>query len=69
MKRENNRIDIRCVRCNQKIMEYQIQGDDDSVVLAQGLSISCHRCKRVATLRKYTEGMIKERTENGSFRI
>lgn len=29
----------------------------------------CDRCKRVMILKKYSEGMMKEHSENGTFRI
>lgn len=69
MKNELSKIDIRCNRCNQKLMEYKLQDNNDNVVLSCGISISCHRCKRVAVLKKYTQGMIKERLVGNSFRI
>ena len=50
-------------------MEYKLQDNNDNVVLSCGISISCHRCKRVAVLKKYTQGMIRERLVGNSFRI
>lgn len=61
-------IEIRCKRCNKLMMEYFMGGDDSSVVL-QNIGIKCDRCKRVMILKKYSEGMIKEHSENGIFRI
>ena len=70
MKKNNYfKSDVICMKCNQKLMEYIFVDDDDNIVLGNGLSIACHRCKRVVVLKKYTQSMIKNRTENGNFRI
>ncbi len=63
------RINIRCKKCNQKIMEYEIQNIGDTIVLAHGISISCHRCKRVLRFMKYTENMLIERSADGNLKI
>lgn len=70
MNRTNlDKIDIRCKQCNQKLMEYRLQYEDDNVVLAKGLSMCCHRCKRVFVLKKYTEEMLQKSSVNGIFKI
>ena len=61
-------IEIRCKKCNKLMMEYFMSGDDSAVVL-QNIGIKCDRCKRVMILKKYSEGMMKEHSENGTFRI
>ena len=61
-------IEIRCKKCNKLMMEYFMSGDDAAVVL-QNIGIKCDRCKRVMILKKYSEGMMKEHSENGIFRI
>jgi len=61
-------IEIRCKKCNKLMMEYYMSGDDSAVVL-QNIGIKCDRCKRVMILKKYSEGMMKEHSENGTFRI
>lgn len=61
-------IEIRCKKCNKLMMEYFMSGDDSAVVL-QNIGIKCDRCKRVMMLKKYSEGMMKEHSENGIFKI
>ena len=63
-----NVIEIRCKKCNKLMMEYFVCGDDSAVAL-QNIGIKCDRCKRVMILKKYSEGMMKEHSENGTFRI
>ena len=67
--KDSNKIDFRCKRCNQKLMEYTIQFEDDNIVLAKGLSMCCHRCKRVFILKKYTEAMVKTQAPDGTMTI
>ena len=70
--KENNelrKIDFRCKRCNQKLMEYSLQFEDENIVLAKGLSMCCHRCKRIFVLKKYTEAMVKAQAINGTMTI
>ena len=50
------------------MMDYTLCQDDDRIVL-QGITIKCNRCKRVMMLKKYTEGMIRKRSDKGVFRI
>ena len=61
-------IEIRSKKCNKLIMEYFVCGDDSAVAL-QNIDYKCDRCKRVMILKKYSEGMKKEHSENGTFRI
>ena len=61
-------IEIRCKKCNKLMMEYFMSGDDSAVAL-QNIGIKCDRCKRVMILKKYSEGIMKEHSENGSCRI
>ena len=49
-------------------MDYTLCQDDGRIVL-QGITIKCNRCKRVMMLKKYTEGMIRKRADEGVFRI
>ena len=65
---KGNVIEIRCKKCNKLMMEYFVCGDDSAVGL-QNIGIKCDRCKRVRILKKYSEGMRKEHSENGTFRI
>ena len=61
-------IEIRCKKCNKLMMNYYLSGDDSMIAL-QNIGIKCDRCKRVMILKKYSEGMMKEHSENGTFRI
>lgn len=65
---KENVIEIRCKKCNKLIMEYFMSGDDNAVV-AQNIGIKCDRCKRVMLLKKYSEGMMKDYSDNGAFRL
>ncbi len=65
---KGNVIEIRCKKCNKLMMEYFVCGDD-SVVALQNIGVKCDRCKRVTILKKYSEGIMKEHSENGTFRI
>ena len=65
---KGNVLEIRCKKCNKLMMEYFVCGDDSAVAL-QNIGIKCDRCKRVMILKKYSEGMMKEHSENGTFRI
>lgn len=68
LKNEVKVIEIRCKKCNKLMMEYYPCGDESSVAL-QNIGMKCSRCKRVIILKKYSEGMMKEHSENGTFRI
>jgi len=48
----NEIIELRCSKCNMKIMDYMIQHEDTACAL-NGVSLKCSRCKRVITLMKY----------------
>ena len=54
----NEIIELRCSKCNMKIMDYMIQHEDTGCAL-NGVSLKCSRCKRVITLMKYTEAIIR----------
>ena len=64
---KENVIEIRCKKCNKLMMEYFVCGDDSAVAL-QNIGIKCDRCKRVMILKKYSEGMMKEHSGNGTYR-
>ena len=52
-------IELRCNKCNMKIMEYKLQHDDKACAL-NGISLKCTRCKRIMILMRYTEAIIRE---------
>lgn len=65
-------IDFYCKNCKKTMkMSYELTGEMDAPVLP-GMIIRCHtnKCTRVATLKKYTEGMIiAHSTKEGKFFI
>lgn len=64
----NNRIELRCKQCKQRVMDYTLT-DNDAAIVLQNITIKCCRCKRVMTLKKYTEGMLRIHAVNGTYRI
>ena len=52
-------IELRCSKCNMKLMDYIVQNDDTACAL-NGVSLKCSRCKRVIMLMKYTEAVIRQ---------
>lgn len=49
-------------------MDYTLCQNDEEIAI-QHITIKCHRCKRVIAMKKYTEGIIRKNSENGTFRI
>ncbi len=51
-------IRFHCKKCRKSMgMTYLVSGDVDSPVLPNVI-MKCHTCKKVSTLKKYTEGMV-----------
>lgn len=61
-------IVIRCKKCNQRLCDYTLQGNDNIEVL-QGISIKCCKCKRVLMFKKYTEAIIKHGEVDGNYKV
>lgn len=61
-------IELRCKQCKQRLMDYTLTNNDETIVL-QNLTFKCWRCKRVMMLKKYTEGMLRLHSVNGTYRI
>ena len=61
MNSTDNRIIIRCRKCNERMFDY-IAGDVQ-------LEMKCCRCKRALVMRNYTEGFLRARAKNGEFKI
>lgn len=57
-KYDEETIELRCSKCNMKLMDYMIQNDDTACAL-NGVCLKCSRCKRTIMLMKYTEAIIK----------
>ena len=56
-----NRIIIRCGKCNQRLFDY-ISGEVN-------LEIACSRCKRAMVMKNYTESFLRAKAKNGEYRI
>ena len=56
-----NKIVIRCRKCNQRMMDYY-----SGEVHAE---MKCCRCKRVLVLKNYTESFLRAKAKNGECRI
>ena len=50
------------------MMDYMVTGNDEQIVL-QNIVIKCNRCKRVLVLKKYTEAILKQRQQDGKYKI
>lgn len=61
-------ITIRCKRCNQFLLGYDLIHDDDKRILERVTLPPC-RCKRVLTLMKYTEGILRKQAVDNIVRI
>ena len=57
-KYDEETIELRCSKCNMKLMDYMIQNDDTACAL-NGVCLKCSRCKRAIMLMKYTEAIIR----------
>ena len=58
-------IDFYCRKCRKSMrISYALTGDDNASAM-NGIIIKCHthKCTRVVTLKNFTEGQIKERTD------
>lgn len=51
-------IDFYCRRCRCSMrVSYTLSGDPEAQVL-KGITMKCHTCKKVVTLKKITEGQV-----------
>ena len=57
----DNRIVIRCRKCNQRMFDY--------VSVDMHIEMKCSRCKRVMVMTNYTEGFLRAKAKNGEYRI
>ncbi|MDD3138355.1 MAG: hypothetical protein PHX08_05210 [Lachnospiraceae bacterium] len=63
---DSREIKFHCRKCRKSMgMTYMISGDMDSPVLPNVI-MKCHICKKVSTLKKYTEGMVVGQVDNES---
>lgn len=61
-------ITIRCKRCNQFLLGYDLVHDDDKRILERVTLPPC-RCRRVFTFMKYTEGILRKQAVDNIVRI
>lgn len=61
-------ISIRCKRCNQFLLGYDLTHDDDKQILEQITLPPC-RCKRVLRLVRYTEGMLRMQAKDSIVKL
>ncbi|MBQ2923569.1 MAG: hypothetical protein IJE60_10885 [Tyzzerella sp.] len=57
----DNKIVIRCKKCNQRMFDY-ISGDVH-------LEMMCSRCRRVLVMKNYTESFLRAKAKKGEYRI
>ena len=61
-------IKIHCKKCKKSMgLTYNAVGKPLAPVLPN-VTLKCHTCKKVSTLKKYTEQMLLERMDN-EFRV
>lgn len=61
-------ITIRCKRCNQFLLGYDLVGDDDRPIMENVMLPPC-RCTRVIRFKKYTEGILRRQAQGNVVRI
>ena len=61
-------ITIRCRRCNQLLLCYDLTHDDDRMILDNVMLPPC-RCTRVIRFKKYTEGILRRQAVDNVVRI
>lgn len=69
---ENKQIDFYCKNCKKSLkISYELSGKRDERIMP-GITIRCHthKCVRVMTLKKYTEGkLVDMKTKEGKVYI
>ena len=63
-------VEFRCRRhnCNKLLLNYYITGVGSNLHL-EVIELKCNKCKRVLRLKKYTEQMLIEQSDNGVFKV
>lgn len=61
-------IAIKCKRCNQFLLGYDLIHDDNKRIL-EDITLPPCNCKRVLRFIKYTEGMLRMQAENNIVRL
>lgn len=61
-------IIIRCKRCNQFLLGYDLTYDDRSYILENVMLPPC-RCTRVVRFMRYTEGFLRQQAVDGIVKI
>lgn len=61
-------ITIRCKRCNQFLLGYDLTDDDNKPIMENVILPPC-RCTRVIRFKKYTEGILRRQAVGNVVRI
>ena len=61
-------IAIRCKRCNQYLLGYDLVYDDDRMIMENIILPPC-RCTRVIRFKKYTEGVLRKQAVDNVVRV
>ena len=67
----NKLKEIHCKQCKKHFFDYMVEfneNSDDEIVMS-GICMKCERCKRVITLKKYTQGYLISLSKKGIFKI
>ncbi|WP_075678632.1 hypothetical protein [Roseburia sp. 831b] len=68
---ENKVIEIHCKQCKKHFFDYMIEFEEnsDKEIVMHGICMKCDRCKRVITLKKYTQGYLISHSKKGIFKV
>ena len=61
-------IAIRCKRCNQYLLGYDLVYDDDRLIM-ENITLPPCRCTRVIRFKKYTEGILRKQAVDNVVRV
>lgn len=64
MKKEEKEIKVRCQKCKKCLFCYSMEENGNRVVV-HNISLKCERCKRMISLKHYTEKIVMCNMVNG----
>ena len=64
---DNNRIEIRCKRCNKLLAYYYLPDAQtrQKALNMDGLEFKCEKCKRILRPKNYTKQLLFKHIDNG----
>ena len=64
---DNNRIEIRCKRCNKLLAYYYLSNAPigQTLLHMDGLEFKCEKCKRILRPKNYTKQLLFKHIDNG----